>query len=362
MESVKTQLKTKVVGYGNNHSFTWLGPMEVERSEPKADELAIEILYCGVCHSDLHQANNDWSNTVYPCVPGHEIVGRVTAKGPEVTKFEIGDNVGVGCMVDSCGVCANCRDGLEQYCEGPKGATLTYNGPMKPDGTNTFGGYTESIVVKERFVLRIPSNLDLKAVAPILCAGVTTFSPMKHWDVQNGQTVGVIGFGGLGHMATKLAKSMGAEVTVFSTTEEKKEDALRCGAEKFVVVDADSLAKLELSFDFIISTIPYPHDVNPFVKLLKRGGTLTVVGLLAPFAEPTNNQEVAFHRRTVAGSLIGGVAETQEVLDYCGEHNITPEIEMIKMEDINDALKNVKDGKARYRYVIDIANTMPKEV
>ncbi len=362
MESTKTQTITKAIGYGNNHSFTSLGAMEIERREPQAKDVAIEILYCGVCHSDLHQANNDWSNTIYPCVPGHEIVGRVTALGSEVSKFKVGETVAVGCMVDSCGVCKSCRENLEQYCEGPNGATLTYNGPMNPDGTNTFGGYSDRIVVKENFVLKVPENLDVKAVAPIVCAGVTTYSPLKHWKVSPGQKVGIIGMGGLGHLAVKFAVAMGAEVTVFSSSEDKDADAKKIGATDFILTDdTDALAQLELKYDFLLDTIPYEHDINPFIKLLKRDSTLAVVGLLLPFKQETDNMQVAFHRRNVAGSLIGGIAETQEVLDFCGEHSITPDVEIIAMEGINDAFKKMKNGEVRYRYVIDIANTMPKE-
>ena len=359
MESTSTKTNTKAIGYGNNHSFTSLGPIEFERREPGPKDVAIEILYCGVCHSDLHQASNDWSNTVYPCIPGHEIVGRVTATGAEVTKFKVGETVAVGCMVDSCGVCENCKENLEQYCEGPVGFTLTYNGPAKPDGTNTFGGYSDKIVVTEHFILKVPENLDVKAVAPILCAGVTTYSPLKHWKVEAGQKVGIAGLGGLGHMAVKIAAAMGADVTVFSTSEEKESDARKFGAKDFVLsTDTDALAKLELKFDFILDTISDAHDINPYIKTLKRDGTLAVVGLLLPFAEATNNAEVAFHRRNVVGSLIGGIAETQEVLDFCGEHNIMPEIEIIAMEDINDAYKRMNNGEVRYRYVIDVANTL----
>jgi alcohol dehydrogenase (NADP+) len=362
MESTKTQTATKTIGYGNNHSFTSLGPIEFERRPPGAKDVAMDILYCGVCHSDLHQASNDWGNTVYPCVPGHEIVGRVTAIGAEVTKFKTGETVAVGCMVDSCRECAACKEGLEQYCEGPVGFTGTYNGPAKPDGSNTFGGYSDKIVVDEHFVLKVPENLDVKAVAPILCAGVTTYSPLKHWKVSAGQKVGVIGLGGLGHLGVQLAAAMGADVTVFSTADEKELDAKKFGATDFVLSDdTEALEKLELKFDFLLDTIPYPHDINPFVKLLKRDATLAVVGLLLPFKEETNNQEVAFHRRNISGSLIGGIAETQEVLDFCGEHNILPEVEMIAMEDINDAHKKMKNQKVRFRYVIDIANTLKAE-
>lgn len=359
MGSTPAKVGQTAIGYGNNHSFTSLGPLEIDRRPVGAEDVAIDILYCGVCHSDIHQAANDWGNTIYPCVPGHEIVGRVAATGASVTKHSVGDTVAVGCMIDSCGACESCRAGLEQYCEGPVGATLTYNGPVKPDGSNTFGGYSNHIVVKESFVLKVPENLDTKAVAPILCAGVTTYSPLKHWNVGAGQKVGVIGFGGLGHMGVKIARAMGAEVTVFSTTKEKEADAKKFGATDFVLwEDADAMAKFELKFDFLLDTIPYEHDINQFVKLLKRDATLAVVGLLLPFPAPTNNQEIAFHRRNVSGSLIGGIAETQEVLDFCAEHNILPAVEMIAIEDINDAHKRVKNNEVHYRYVIDIANTL----
>jgi uncharacterized zinc-type alcohol dehydrogenase-like protein len=350
---------TPTVGYGTNHSFTSLGPITFERRDLNPDDVRIDILYCGVCHSDIHQCENDWGNTVYPCVPGHEIVGRVAEVGGAVTKYKPGDLVGVGCMVDSCGQCPNCREDLEQYCEGPKGPTMTYNGPFKPDGTNTYGGYSGSVVVKEHFVLRVPTNLDLKGVAPLLCAGVTTYSPLRHWNVRPGQRVGVVGLGGLGHMAVKLAAAMGAEVTVFSTSEEKRSDALRLGAKSFVLsTDDDAMEQLELKFDFVLSTVPDAHDINPYAKLLKRDATLAVVGTLVPFSKPTDNSQIAFHRRTVAGSLIGGIAETQEVLDFCGQHNITSDVEVIAMEDINKAFKRVKKGDVRYRFVIDIANTL----
>jgi uncharacterized zinc-type alcohol dehydrogenase-like protein len=361
MESTKLQreFETKAVGYGTSYSFMSLGSMEIERRALNADDVAIDILYCGVCHSDIHQAHNDWWNTIYPCVPGHEIVGKVTAIGNEVSRFSAGDTVAVGCLVDSCGVCRQCREGLEQYCQGPVGPTQTYNGPMKPDGSNTFGGYSDKIVVKESFVLRVPENLDLKAVAPILCAGITTYSPLKHWKVGAGTKVGIIGMGGLGHMAVKLATALGASVTVFSTSPEKESDARKFGAKNFVLTtDTDAMEQAELSQDFLLSTIPYPYDLNPHVKVLKLDGTMVVVGLLMPFAEETLNAEVVMHRRSLAGSVIGGIAETQEVLDFCAEHNILPEIEMIKMEDINDAHKKVKKGDVRYRYVIDIANTL----
>ena len=353
----------KIAAYGNNHSFTSLGPLTLERREVGLDDVQIEILYCGVCHSDIHQARNEWMNTNYPCVPGHEIVGRVSAVGSSVAKFVVGELVAVGCMVDSCLQCDPCREGEEQYCEGPHGCTLTYNGPMKPDKTNTFGGYSQSVVVKEHFVLKVPENLPVHAVAPILCAGVTTFSPLRHWKVEEGDHVAVIGFGGLGHMATKLAAAMGASVTVISRTPEKATDALRFGAQRFVLsTDEDAMKKLELTFDFALSTIPSIHNINPYIPLLKKDATLAVVGCLTPFALPTDNSQVAFHRRNIAGSLIGGIAETQEVLDFCGQHEIVAEVELIPIEKINDAFLRVVESDVRYRFVIDISNSLGSSV
>jgi alcohol dehydrogenase (NADP+) len=349
----------KIAAYGNNHSFTSLGPLTIERRDVGAEDVQIDILYCGVCHSDIHQARNEWLNTNYPCVPGHEIVGRVSAVGSSVTKFAVGEIVAVGCMVDSCLHCDPCKAGEEQYCEGPHGCTMTYNGPMKPDKTNTFGGYSQMVVVKEHFVLKVPANLPVSAVAPILCAGITTYSPLRHWNVKEGDHVAVIGFGGLGHMATKLATAMGASVTVISRTPEKGADALRFGAKKFVLSsDKDAMKELELKFDFILSTIPSAHNINPYVPLLKKDATLAIVGCLTPFALPTDNSQVAFHRRNIAGSLIGGISETQEVLDFCGKHNLLPEVELIPIELINDAFKRVNESDVRYRFVIDIGGSL----
>ncbi len=354
---------TKTIGYAAKHSFSSLKPLSFERREVGPNDVEIEVLFCGVCHSDLHQVKNDWGNTVYPCMPGHEIVGRVSTVGTEVSKFAAGDTVGIGCMVDSCRECEACKEGLEQYCEGPTGALATYNGPMKPDGSglNTYGGYSTRIVVDQDFVLRVPKNLDLKAVPPILCAGVTTYSPLRHWKVSPGQKVGIVGLGGLGHMAIKLATAMGAHVTVFSTSPEKEADAHKFGAKEFVLsTDQSAMKARELTFDFILSTIPVAHDINPYITTLKRDGTLALIGALGPFAKPTNNMEVAFHRRTVAGSLIGGIAETQEVLDFCGEHGLVAEIELINIQDINDAFKKMDKGEVRYRSVIDM-NTLRAE-
>ncbi len=344
-------------GYATQDAKTPLTPFQFEREEPGATDVQIAIHYCGVCHSDLHQVRNEWGNTVYPCLPGHEIVGRVVKAGASVTKFKEGDLVGVGCMVGSCGKCEACKEGIEQYCEGPHGFTATYNGPMKPDGSNTFGGYSDTIVVTEEFVLRVPESLDVKAVAPLLCAGVTTYSPLRHWKVSPGQKVGIIGLGGLGHMATQLAKAMGAHVTVFTTSPGKEHDARRLGAEDVVLsTDEAQMAKHEASFDFLLSTIPDTHDVNPYIQLLKRDATLTLVGALAPSECGIDNSQVAFHRRNVAGSLIGSVAETQEVLDFCAEHGITADVEMIPIHDINTAFERMKKADVRYRFVIDMAS------
>ena len=343
-------------GYGAKGSLlSKLHEMEFEREEPKANEVLIDILYCGVCHSDLHQVKNDWGNTVYPCVPGHEIVGRVVKAGGSVKKFKEGDIVGVGCMIDSCGKCESCKEGEEQYCEGPKGWTATYNGPMKPDGTNTYGGYSINIVVKEDFVLRIPDALDEKKAAPILCAGITTYSPLKHWGVKAGQKVAIVGLGGLGHMAVQIAKAMGADVTVITTTEEKRSAAIELGASSVIVSeDEKAMKENELAFHFIMITIPDPFDINPYVTLLKKDGVLVTVGMLGNYKKGTDNNEVAFHRRSIAGSLIGGIAETQEVLDFCAEKGIAPQVEMIKMQDINDAFDRMQDEEVRFRYVIDM--------
>lgn len=345
----------KSTGYAARNQFSSLHHFEFERRDPNPDDVVIDILYCGVCHSDVHQVKNEWGNTVYPCLPGHEIIGRVSAVGTAVTKYKAGDTVGVGCMVGSCMTCEACKEGMEQYCEGPHSFLATYNGPMKPDGTNTFGGYATNIVVPEHFVLRIPESLDIKAASPILCAGVTTYSPMKHWKVSAGQNVGVVGLGGLGHMAVKLAKAMGAHVTVFTTSPEKEDDIKRLGAEQVVEEkDAKAMAAQEAKFDFILDTIPKKHDINGFIKCLKRDATIVLCGALEPL-EPVNNQQVAFYRRCIAGSLIGSIAETQEVLDFCAAHQVLPDIEMIPIHQINDAYKRIEHGDIKYRFVIDMA-------
>ena len=358
------QLQAK--GYGASGSFfNSLKPMSFKRKAPEQDEVLIDILYCGVCHSDLHQVKNDWANTVYPCVPGHEIIGKVLQTGNAVTKFKVGDTVGVGCMIDSCGHCNPCQEGEENYCEGPVSWTATYNGYMKPDGSgyNTFGGYSDKITVKEHFVLSIPDELDISSAAPILCAGVTTYSPLKHWQVGTGSNVAVVGLGGLGHMGVQLAKAMGANVTVVTESEEKSEDARSFGADEVLLsTDEKAMAASELTFDFILVTIPDSFDVNPYVNLLTRNGVLTTVGLLGPYSKPLVNMPVAMHRRSLAGSLIGSIAETQEVLDFCAEHQIKPETQMIKIQDINDAFDKMLDKEVRYRYVIDMQSLKDEEV
>ncbi len=359
-------IKTKAYGAKASliDSLSSLSRMDIERQAPKADEVLIDVLYCGVCHSDLHQVRNDWANTVYPCIPGHEVVGKVIQAGSNVTKFSVGDVVGVGCMIDSCGQCHSCTGGDENYCEGPVSWTATYNGYMKPDGSgfNTFGGYSTSLVVKESFVLKIPDTLDIKAAAPILCAGVTTFSPLRHWNVKAGSKVGVAGLGGLGHMAVKLAKAMGAEVTVLTTDKDKQTAAEALGA-NYVIISSDKkvMTAHELTFDLVLITIPDPFDVNAYVSLIKRDGALVTVGLLGPYKAPTNNMEVAMHRRTVSGSLIGSIKETQDVLDFCAEHSILPDVEMIGIKDINKAFDRMQDEDVRFRFVIDMQSLKDEE-
>ena len=360
-----------VLGYAANHSYSRLKATQFEREPAGPGEVEIDILYCGVCHSDVHQAKNEWSNTVYPCIPGHEIVGRVRAAGEGVTRHQVGDLVGVGCMIDSCQSCAPCRAGDEQYCEGPNSWLATYNGPMLPakkaatgsnmyGRDNTMGGYSDTIVVREAFVLKIPAGLDPAAAAPIQCAGVTTYSPLKHWGIKAGDKVGVIGLGGLGHMAVKIARAMGAEVTVFTRTNDKRAAAEALGAthvetETETKANAEKRAALAGTFDFILSTVPEKHDVNQYIMLLKRDKTLVIVGALEPMAG-VNNQQVAFHRRSVSGSLIGSIAETQEVLDFCAEHGIEPSIEVIPIQQINAAYKRIEKGDIAFRYVIDMAS------
>lgn len=352
----------KTKAYGATGTFLvgkTLEPMEVDRQQPKEDEVLIEVLYCGICHSDVHQVANDWKNTIYPCVPGHEIVGKVAGVGASVTKFAVGDIVGVGCMIDSCKHCNPCKEGDEQFCEGPVGQTMTYNGYWKPDGTdfNTYGGFSTHVVANQYFVLSIPQSLDIKAVAPILCAGVTTYSPLNRYGIKEGDKVGVIGIGGLGHMAVMIAKAKGAQVTAITTNEDKRDAALQLGADNILIsTDGDEMKSYEKRFDFILCTIPESFDVNPYISLLKRRGTLITVGLLGPYKTAVNNMELAKLDRSIGGSLIGGISETQEVLDFCAEHQILPHVEIIGIKDVNDAFEKIRDENVRFRYVIDMSS------
>lgn len=316
--------------------------------------MEMEILYCGVCHSDLHQARNEWKNTLYPCVPGHEIVGRITRVGPDATKFKVGDLTAVGCMVDSCRTCPNCLAGQEQYCLSYP--TFTYNGADKHLGGHTLGGYSSSVTVDESFVLRVPEGLDLAATAPLLCAGITTYSPLRHWKVGPGQKVGVVGLGGLGHMGVKFARAFGAHVVLFTTSPNKVEDGLRLGAHEVVVSkDANAMSKHNGTFDFILDAVSAQHDINAYLSLLKLDGTLTLVG--APEEPlPVNAFNLLLPRRNFSGSAIGGIAETQEMLDFCAKHKIVSDIELIPMQKINEAWDRLLKQDVRYRFVIDMAS------
>lgn len=342
-----------VKAYGTESKDADLQEMNIKRRDTTPKDVAIEILYCGVCHSDLHTARNDWGGTKYPAVPGHEIVGRITKIGSDVTKFKVGDLAGVGCIVDSCGTCESCKQDLEQYCK--TGFTGTYNGKDVHLGGHTFGGYSEKVVVDADHVLRIPENLDLAAVAPLLCAGITTWSPLRHWNVGPNSKVAVVGLGGLGHMAIKLAKGLGAEVTLFSRTPGKSEDAKELGADHVVIsTDKEQMKSVSGKFDVIIDTVPYVHDVNPYVATLNINGTHVLVGYLGGLEPVLETVPMIMGRKSVAGSVIGGIAETQEMLDFCGEHNIVSEIEMIKMQEINNAYERMLKSDVRYRFVIDM--------
>lgn len=347
------QNPTGIKAYAAQSATASLGPFAIRRREVGDHDVQMEILYCGVCHSDLHHVRNEWHNTVYPCVPGHEIVGRVTGVGREVTKFKEGDLVGVGCMVDSCRTCSSCHDGLEQYCE--HGPVLTYNSEDKHLGGVTYGGYSKAIVVDEAFVLRVSEKLNLAAVAPLLCAGITTYSPLRHWKVGAGQKVGIVGLGGLGHMAVKFARSFGAHVVLFTTSPEKGADAIRLGAHEVVVSkDQSEMNKHLNSFDFILDAVSAEHDINAYLNLLKVDGTLTLVGLPEkPLGIAAFN--LIGRRRQFAGSMIGGIAETQEMLDYCADHGIVSDVEVISMEHVNEAYERMLKGQVKYRFVIDMA-------
>jgi alcohol dehydrogenase (NADP+) len=331
-----------------------LAPFTIDRREPLADDVVIEILYCGVCHSDVHQVRNEWHSSMYPIVPGHEIVGRVTRVGSGVTRFREGDLAAVGCMVDSCQQCSPCQAGLEQYCT--DGCIVTYNGPDRILGGPTFGGYSERITVKESFTLAVPANLDLAATAPLLCAGITTYSPLRHWEVGPGMNVGIVGLGGLGHMAVKFARAFGAHVVLFTTSSRKVDDGLRLGAHEVVVSsDADAMQRRRGSLDFVLDCVSADHDINTYLQLLQLDGTLTIVG--APEQPlPVAAFNLMLPRRSFAGSGIGGIKETQEMLDFCGAHHIVSDIELIRIDVINEAYERMLRSDVRYRFVIDIAS------
>lgn len=340
-------------GYAATSASSPLGLFHFVRRDPRENDVVIDVLYSGVCHSDLHTARNDWGGTVYPTVPGHEIVGRVIAVGSAVTRFQVGDAVGVGCMVDSCQHCGACAKGWEQYCE--NGMTGTYNSTDRVDGSATQGGYAERIVVRQEFVLKIPQALDLKGAAPLLCAGITTWSPLRHWQVSAGSKVAVVGLGGLGHMALKLAKALGAHVTLFSRSAGKEADAKRLGADRVVIsTDKEQMRAVRGQFDLIIDTVPYAHDVNPYTATLSTGGTLVLVGFLGMQEPAVNTTTLVLGRKSVAGSVIGGIAETQEMLDFCGQHGITADVEMLAMQDINTAYERMLRSDVKYRFVIDM--------
>ncbi|MGF6535417.1 putative zinc-type alcohol dehydrogenase-like protein [Paraburkholderia sp. GAS206C] len=344
---------TTTYAYAASDAQSKLAPFEFQRRELREHDVQMEVLFCGVCHSDLHQARNEWKNSIYPVVPGHEIVGRVTAVGPDVTRHKVGDLVGVGCLVDSCRTCPSCEEGLEQYCE--NGWVGTYNGADRITGDITLGGYSTQLVVDEDFVLSVPKNLDPAGTAPLLCAGITLYSPLRTWGAGPGKKVGIVGLGGLGHMGVKLAHAMGAHVVLFTTSQSKVEDAKRLGADEVVISkNPEEMEAHVNSFDLIVNTVAAQHDLNPFLNLLRRDGTMALVG--APEHDHPSPQvfNLIMKRRRLAGSLIGGIAETQEMLDFCGEHGITSDIEVIPMQQINDAYERMLKSDVKYRFVIDL--------
>lgn len=345
----------RTIAFGAKKSSADLKAVKFERMDAGAGDIELELLYCGICHSDVHQVKDDWKNTVYPCVPGHEIVGKVSKVGKAVKNFKVGDLAAVGCMIDSCGTCYSCKHGDEQYCESPSSFLGTYNGPLEPNGQNSYGGYSSRLIVKEHFLLKLPDGIPPEAAGPILCAGVTTYSPLKHWDIKPGMKIGVAGFGGLGHMAVQIAKAMGADVTVLTTSKDKIQDAKSMGASHVIVTsDEDEMKKAEKSLQFILNTIPESHDIIPYVELLERDGVMCIVGVLVPEPgwDPT---KFIMQRRSLAGSLIGSIAETKEVLEFCAKHKVFPKVELIEPEKINEAFEKVINKKARYRYVINLA-------
>jgi uncharacterized zinc-type alcohol dehydrogenase-like protein len=352
--STTTRSTLAARGYAAHSSTAPLIPFDFERRTPLPNDVHIEILYCGVCHSDLHTVRSEWAGTVYPVVPGHEIVGRVLTVGSQVTRLKPGDLAAVGCLVDSCRTCPDCRDGEEQYCQ--NGMVLTYNSPDPHLGGVTYGGYSNQIVVDEHFVLRFPDTLDPAAGSPLLCAGITTYSPLRHWEVGPGQKVGVVGLGGLGHMGVKFARAFGAEVVLFTTSPGKTEDAKRLGASDVVISkNADEMKRHTLSFDFILDTVAASHNLDAYLELLKRDGTLCLVGAPEKPHPSPSVTNLIFKRRSIAGSLIGGIRETQEMLDFCGKHAIVTDIELIPMHGINDAYERMLRSDVKYRFVLDLA-------
>lgn len=342
----------KVKAYAAQAIKSQVKPFDIERRKITPNDIKVEIDYCGVCHSDLHQVNNDWKNSMYPVVPGHEIVGRVTEIGSSVANFKVGDVVGVGVLVDSCKSCNSCKEDLEQYCE--NGATFTYNAPDKHLGGHTYGGYSESVVVDQSFVLSIPKNIDAKAAAPLLCAGITCWSPLRYWNVKKGDKVGVIGLGGLGHMGIKFAHALGAKVVMITTSPSKAADAKKLGADEVVISkDEAQMQQHANSFDFLLNTIPVRHDLNPYLSLLKRDATMAIVGAIEPL-DSFHGALLIGGRKRIAGSMIGGLKETQEMLDFCGEHTIVSDIEMINIQDINEAYARMVKSDVKYRFVIDM--------
>ncbi len=341
-----------VRAYAVNSPNEKLKPFKINRREVGFDDVLIDILYCGVCHTDIHYIRNDWKTSNYPLVPGHEIIGKIIQVGKSVKKFKKNDLVGVGVIVDSCQKCLSCRENLEPYCE--KVATFTYNAPDKILGGFTFGGYSKKIVVNQSFILKIPSNLDLKSTAPLLCAGITTYSPLKKWKASKGERVGIVGLGGLGHMALKFASAMKTEVFVITGSEKKKEDALRLGANGVIISkDIDNIKSYKNSFDLLINTIPVPHNLDNYLELLKRDKTMVIVGAIDSF-DKVNIRKLIFGRKSIAGSLIGGISETQEMLNFCSEHNIVPEVEIIDIKKINVAYERMLTADVKYRFVIDM--------
>jgi uncharacterized zinc-type alcohol dehydrogenase-like protein len=352
-----------VRGFAAQSAKDALVPFRFERRDPRSDDVVIEILYCGVCHSDLHTVRNDWASwfpTTYPVVPGHEIIGRAISVGKDVKRFKPGDHVAVGCMVDSCQKCSACKQGLEQYCA--EIATFTYNHLDRRDKMPTYGGYSEKIVVTEKFVLKVPDGLDLKGAAPLLCAGITTWSPLRHWQVGKASKVAVIGLGGLGHMALKLANALGADITLFTRSAGKEKDARRLGAHNIVLsTDKGQMASAQGRYDLIIDTVPYVHDLNLYLPTLTINGTLVLLGYLGDLEPPLSSVPLVMGRKSVAGSVIGGIAETQELLDFCGKHDITSDVEMIKIQEINQAYERMLKSDVKYRFVIDMASLKAKE-